>query len=348
VVGKFAPLHRGHELVIECALASCDEVVVISYSKPEMEGCAPESRANWLAARFPQTRRLVVSDETVASRLDGSEFVEVPANGADAEIHRRFVAHLCRCVLEIEIDAVFTSEDYGDGFAATLESEQRRYSADAPSVRHVCVDRARSAVPVSATRIRADVHAHRHWLAPEVYASFVKRVCILGGESSGKSTLAERLAAALRTIHVPEYGRALWEERAGVLTFGDLRSIGDKQIGLEDEAAKCAREFLICDTSPLTTLFYSEHLFARADPALRRLAQSHRYHTTVLCAPDFPFVQDGTRQDDAFRHRQHRWYVDQLTARGEAWLLVDGSVAERVQRVCAHLNSEPVVSAPGS
>jgi len=262
-----------------------------------------------------------------------SEFDTVPPNDAEAEVHRRFVARLCRRILDVEIDAVFTSEEYGAGFAATLESEQRRHRGDAPAVAHVSVDRARETIPVSGTLIRSDVHAHRHWLSPAVYASFVKRLCILGGESSGKSTLAEQLAAALDTLHVPEYGRELWERRGGARAFADLLHIAERQVALEDELARRAHEFLICDTSPLTTLFYSKHLFGRADPALDHLAATRRYDFTVLCAPDFPFVQDGTRQDDVFRRAQHDWYRRQLTTRGDEWLLVEGSVQRRVQDV---------------
>jgi NadR type nicotinamide-nucleotide adenylyltransferase len=325
--------------VIDRALALCDEVVVISYSKPELPGCAPDRRARWLAARFPQTRRLVVTDAALAAHRGSPELDEVPSNDADPATHRRFVAHLCRCILGVEIDAVFTSEDYGDGFATMLEAEQRRHRHNAPAVTHICVDRARQTVPVSATTIRADVHAQRRWLSPEVHASFVKRVCILGGESSGKSMLAERLAMALETVHVAEYGRELWERQQGVLAFDDLLAIGERQVALEDEAALVASEFLICDTSPLTTLFYSRHLFDRADPALERLATARTYDLSVLCAPDFPFVQDGTRQNAAFRLRQHEWYVAQLAARGDVWMLAEGAIDERVQAVRAFLTA---------
>lgn len=328
--------------MIDRALALCEEVVVISYSKPEMAGCDPDRRASWLGARFPQTRRLVVTEATLAAHRGTSEFDEVPPNDAHAERHRRFVAYVCRRILNVEIDAVFTSEDYGDGFAATLDAEQRRHHEHAPTVTHICVDRARRVVPISATMIRADVHAHRNSLSPEVYASFVKRICILGGESSGKSTLAERLAAVLDTVHVPEYGRELWELRDGALAFDDLQHIGERQVALEEEAALRAREFLICDTSPLTTQFYSQHLFGRVDPMLERLAASRRYDHTALCAPDFTFVQDGTRQDDAFRRRQHEWYLEQLGARGDAWMLAEGSPSQRVLAVCAHLRADGV------
>jgi NadR type nicotinamide-nucleotide adenylyltransferase len=323
-------------MVIERALALCDDVVVISYSKPEIPACGPERRASWLAARFPQARRLVVTDATLKAHRGASKFGSVPPNDADAEVHRHFVAFLCRCVLNVEIDAVFTSEEYGDGFAAILEAEQRRHNGG-PSVTHVSVDPVRRLVPISASIIRAAVHANRQWLSCEVYASFVKRVCVLGGESSGKSTLAARLASALETVYVAEYGRELWERKGGVLAFDDLLHIGERQVSLEDDAAGRGREFLICDTSPLTTLFYSQHLFGRVAPALELLAAERRYDLTVLCAPDFGFVQDGTREDDALRCRQHAWYLDRLAARGDAWMLAEGTVERRVQAICARL-----------
>src|SRR4051812_5145184 len=59
VVGKFSPLHRGHEYVIRRAMEDCEEVAIISYSKPEYPGCQAIRRERWLAALFPQTRRLV-------------------------------------------------------------------------------------------------------------------------------------------------------------------------------------------------------------------------------------------------------------------------------------------------
>jgi HTH-type transcriptional repressor of NAD biosynthesis genes len=335
VVGKFAPLHRGHELVIARALAACDEVIVMSYSKPELPGCPPATRAAWLAALFPTTRRLVVDDAALRAWAAGPR--EVPPNDASDEDHRRFVARLCVEHLHGFVDAVFTSEDYGDGFARALTRYFQGIDPAAPPVAHVLVDRARQQVPVSGSLIRADVHEHKAWLAPAVYASFVGRVCLLGGESSGKSTLAAELARVTGSAWVPEYGRTLWEEKGGALAFADLRAIGERQVALEDAAAPGAHRWLYCDTSPLTTLFYSHDLFGRADPVLETLAQ-RPYAATILCAPDFAFVQDGTRREPAFRDRQHAWYRQTLTRAGTPFTEVSGSVAARVAQVQAVLD----------
>lgn len=165
-----------------------------------------------------------------------------------------------------------------------------------------------------------------------VYADFVERVAILGGESSGKSSLAAALALRFDTLHVAEYGRELWEAKQGRLVFEDLLTIGRRQVAREDEACRRARRFLFCDTSPLTTLFYSRHLFGRAEEELERLA-ARPYRLVVLCAPDFPFVQDGTREGPRLRNAQHAWYRSELAARGMEVLPVEGPIEQRIASV---------------
>lgn len=329
VVGKFSPLHLGHELLLRRAEAACAELFIISYSLPEFPGCGAEERTAWMAELFPRAHRLVVTTAFLRERLPG---VELPANDADETVHRRFCGLLCREVFGGAVDAVFTSEDYGEGFARELTRFFRERDSSVPEVRHVLVDLARKAVPISGTVVRADVHGQRRHLSPVVYRSFVRRVCLLGGESSGKTTLSVALAERLGTVFVPEYGRELWVERGGNLFYEDMLRIGRRQVAMEMDAAAQAHRFLICDTSPLTTLFYSLAMFGRAEEELARLAR-RPYDLVVLCALDVPFVQDGTRQDEAFRARQHGWYLERLAQTGQAWVEVGGSVEERVGAV---------------
>lgn len=328
VVGKFCPLHKGHELLIDTAAAQCAHVVVISYTKPEFADMGPALRERWLRERFPCATVLVLDDERLAAacRERGLAPRAMPANAAPADAHRAFVAWLCTALLGRTVDAVFTSEDYGDGFAQALAA------AFCHPVRHVSVDPARRVVPVSGTAVRADVHGLRPLLSPAVYGDFVQRACFLGGESSGKSSMAAAFAHAIGSVHVPEFGRTLWERQGGVLSFADMARIAHTQVAEEQRLARDAVRWLSCDTSPLTTLFYSIELFGRVDPALARLAQ-RPYHALFLCAPDFPFVQDGTRQDEAFRLRQHEWYLAELARRGVPFVTLTGSPATRLDSV---------------
>lgn len=324
VVGKFSPLHLGHELLIREALAQCEQLYLLSYSLPELPGCEASRRERWLQARFADVPALVVTPASIqAWRGEGKVLPDLPHNEAPDHQQRQFVAELCQVVLGTTVDAVFTSESYGDGFAAHLAA------CFGHPVQHVCVDQARSTVPISGTRLREDPHGLKGFLAPPVYADFVERIVLLGGESTGKSSLAAALAQALGSVHVAEYGRECWLARGGSLHYDDLLHIGLTQVEHENAAAVRASRYLVCDTSPLTTLFYSGALFGRAEPELQRLAE-RPYGHILLCADDFPFVQDGTRQDDTFRRRQQAWYRDQLERRGWAYHELHGPLSERV------------------
>lgn len=203
VVGKFAPLHCGHERLINTALAQCEELFIISYSVPEMPDCEPEKRLTWLQVRFPRATVLVLTPELIARY----NLPAIPHNDADADIHRHYVATLCLQVLRCRPHAVFTAEDYGDGFAKVLT---KRF---AQPVEHIRLQRPRGDKSPSGTLIRSDVHRYRYMLAHDVYRSFVRRICLLGGESTGKSTLSKALADVLDTAYVAEFGRDYWEEK---------------------------------------------------------------------------------------------------------------------------------------
>jgi len=329
VVGKFCPLHRGHELVIRRALAECERVFVLSWSKPEHRGCEPERRSRWLERLFPQTTRLVLTEQRLAELDPPPEFATLPENDADPPVQRRFCGFICERAWQVRVQAVFGSEHYLETFAHELTRCFRRSVPAHPGVTAVVVDPERGNVPISGTLLRSDVHAHRRFLSPEVYADFVQRIALLGGESTGKSSLAATLAREYATLHVPEFGRELWEQRAGQLVFEDMVQIAKEQIAREQAAAAGASRWLFCDTSPLTTLFYSLDLFGRAAPELEQLA-ARSYDLVALCAPDFEFVQDGTRRDPAFRDRQDRWYREELLLRGVPFVMLGGTPEDRV------------------
>lgn len=335
VVGKFSPLHAGHEALLDHAASRCERLFIVSYSSPEFAHCDAARRQRWLALRYPAATLLVLDAPRLAalvSSLGLDHAPRLPANDAGDDEQRDFVLWLCRHVLACRVDAVFTSETYGDGFAAHLA---RGFSADvAPArhqVEHVCFDLERRRLPVSGTLLRAGAEPAVRWVAPCVNADLVGRIVIYGGESSGKSTLTLALAASLETTHVDEYGRELWLLRDGQLGYADLLEIGRVQIEREDLAAATARRWLVCDTSPLTTLYYCLDMFGKAPSELWRLA-TQSYTLTFVCAPDFDFVQDGTRRDPAFRLAQHEWYLETLRSRDIAFTVLEGSVEQRLQR----------------
>ena len=246
------------------------------------------------------------------------------------------MADVCILTLKRRVDAVFTSERYGPGFAEVLTQRFMLAGMGSAAVTHVPVDPDRIRIPMSGSQLRADPWLHWSFLPPAVAGTLVQRIAILGGESTGKSTLAQAVAREFRTECAQEYGRELWEARQGALTFDDMAAIADEQIRREDRATEKARRYVFCDSTPLTTLFYSEHLFGKSAPQLGEAA-CRTYNLTVLCEPDFSFVQDGTRRGPEFTAEQQTWYRMQLSQRGIPFLSVRGTLKERIDAVCNHL-----------
>lgn len=161
--------------------------------------------------------------------------------------------------------------------------------------------------------------------------SEVRRVAILGAESSGKSTLAGALAARHNTLWVPEYLREFVETHARVPDEGDQYGIACTQLEREDAAALKASGLLFCDTTPLMTAVYSRWYWGRVDAQLALLEGRHAYGVTLVTAPDSPWVADGLQRDsEAVRQGVHELLLRVLDERQIPYLLVSGSLQQRV------------------
>jgi NadR type nicotinamide-nucleotide adenylyltransferase len=171
--------------------------------------------------------------------------------------------------------------------------------------------------------------------------SVLRRVAILGAESSGKSTLAATLAVHYNTVWVPEYLREFVEAEARVPFERDQFRIAQIQMEREHAAAAGASRFLFCDTTPFMTAIYSGVYWGRADPQLAALDHLDDYAVTLVTAPDGPWVADGLqRESEAVRQSVHRALIDKLERRSIAYTLVTGSLEQRVvqaERVLNHI-----------
>jgi len=317
VVGKFAPLHKGHQHLIECARSESARVTVLCYAVPDFIAMPSALRAKWIEALYPDVQVLVPEG--------------APADKADGPVHWHFLRQWLSQA-GLEIDAVFSSEQYGAPFAAALGAAHRM------------VDLARMRIPVSASAIREDVHARRAWLAPGVYRHFVQRIALVGAESTGKSTLAAHLAQLGGTLYIPEVGREVWEAKQGRLTPGDYVDIAERHRAQEDAALDHCKRYLFVDTNALTTLllgFCYGHL-REAPPVLLDYANdcARRYHAHFLCGDDIPFHQDGWRDDAAWRSRVQGTVRYDLQVRGIAYAELRGTLEQRAAQVSAALEEE--------
>jgi HTH-type transcriptional regulator, transcriptional repressor of NAD biosynthesis genes len=318
VVGKFAPPHKGHQLLLETALSRCEHVTVLVYSNPDFANMPSKTRASWIQEIYPNARVLVPEN--------------VPHNDADDFAQREFV----KMFLErekIAVDAVFTSETYGSGFADHLQ------------VKHVLVDLERLQVPISGTRVRTDVHANRGILDPRIYRHFVQKIVFMGAESTGKSTLTEALANKYQTNFVAEYGREVWISKNGELELSDYVHIAKHHRELEDAAILESNQFLFVDTNAITTMFWCYAYEGAGLPELTDLATvaQTRYDHVFVCNDDIPFVQDGWRDDHVWRSRQQSLILYDLTVRGVPYTIVSGSLEERLAQVGKVLGVQSLV-----
>ncbi|MDQ3438861.1 MAG: AAA family ATPase [Planctomycetota bacterium] len=219
-------------------------------------------------------------------------------------------------------DFVFACEPYGFPLAEVL------------GARYIPVDRAREMVPVSAREVRANPLKYWEYLPVIVRPHFVKRVCLFGPESTGKSTLARRLAAHYDTAFVAEHARPLLDHKGGVCDSSDIPLIARGQVAAEDAMARQANRLLFCDTDPLLTSVWSEVLFSACPREVQELAMTRRYDLTLLTDIDAEWVDDGQR---FLPHRRQEFMercraaLDRSTRR---YARISGSWDDRFAQAC--------------
>ena len=160
----------------------------------------------------------------------------------------------------------------------------------------------------------------------------VKRVRMLGAESTGKTTLTSALAAAYDTLWNPEYGRPYTEigrEPGAPWTSAEFTHIARITCWYEDFLAGHARDVLFCDTDAYTTAVFHEVYLGHAATAFVELA-GRPYDLTVVCGLDVPWAHDGVREFEERRLWMQERYLEHARESGRPWLLVAGSHAERL------------------
>jgi NadR type nicotinamide-nucleotide adenylyltransferase len=168
----------------------------------------------------------------------------------------------------------------------------------------------------------------------------LKRIAILGAESTGKSTLAPRLAARYGTLWVPEYLREFVATQQRVPFEDDQLDIARTQREREEAMAASpeTRRFLFCDTTPLLTAVYSRIYWGRVPPELLALEAEHDYAATLVAGLDLPWVPDGLqRESEEVRQQVHECLLAVLRERGIPFTLLEGDLPQRMRQVEALL-----------
>ena len=159
-----------------------------------------------------------------------------------------------------------------------------------------------------------------------------KRILILGPESTGKSTLAEKLAEHFAEPWVPEVAREYLEKLDRPYAYEDLLQIGKQQMQLEDELAKQAKHYLFCDTDLRVIQVWSQNRYGKVDPWVLEELARRTYDLILLCATDLPWQEDPFREHPELEMRQQFFEIyQQLSqASGFPWILVSGFTDKRL------------------
>ncbi|MCU0433073.1 MAG: ATP-binding protein [Bacteroidia bacterium] len=136
----------------------------------------------------------------------------------------------------------------------------------------------------------------------------IKRVALLGAESTGKTTLARALALRFNTVWVPEYAREYMSLHPGEYTADDVEDIAREQLRNEDELAVRARGLLITDTEFITSAVWCEDVFGYCPKWISEKITEHRYDLYLLTSNDLAWVPDPVRVNSQRRDYFYNWY----------------------------------------
>jgi NadR type nicotinamide-nucleotide adenylyltransferase len=143
VCGKFYPLHKGHDYLIQTALENCDELTIMIVQQPQQKP-GGKLREKWIKHAYPRAKVILVND----IYKDGN--------------HRAWADFTIK-TLGYPPDIVFSSESYGEPWATTMGSK------------HMLVDPERKNVPISAKEIRKNPAGKREFINPEVRNYYLNR-----------------------------------------------------------------------------------------------------------------------------------------------------------------------------
>jgi NadR type nicotinamide-nucleotide adenylyltransferase len=184
------------------------------------------------------------------------------------------------------------------------------------------------------------------------------KVVVIGPESTGKSTLCEKLAAHYNTIWVEEYAREFLLKNGNAYTQEDLLIIAKGQIENEEKAIQLLSEsgsafpfgglrgqtnkkLLLIDTDMLVMKVWSEFVFNACDYFILNQIVERKYDCYLLCEPDIDWVKDELREypDVETRLTLFHHYKDLMAHQHCNWKSINGDYESRLQKAISHIDT---------
>ena len=321
--GSFNPLHLGHLECIIKAAGLCKELyIVISYRDNETD-VPLRVKIRWvyqLTKHIGNVKIITLKDETV----DKKDYTESYWD-SDSRIVKDKIGK--------KIDVVFSGDDYDENSFWNKCYEESDYIVF-PRNKY------------NSTEIRGDLYGHWDWMPQVVRTYFTKKVLIIGGESSGKSTLTINLANYFNTVYLEEVGRDLSE-----LSGTDIYMLPEDftRILLEHKAKEFrliekSNKVFFEDTDCLITHFFLDFLNDEESQKNGKLADAiaalNSYDLILFLEPDVEWVQDGDRSEviAADRKKYSEMIKKYYTDRGFGFKIISGDYNTRFDLAVKYVN----------
>ncbi|MBU6157659.1 MAG: AAA family ATPase [Bacteroidetes bacterium] len=174
----------------------------------------------------------------------------------------------------------------------------------------------------------------------------MKKIVIIGPESTGKSTLGAMLSEHYRTIWCPEYARTYLTEKGTNYEYEDLLHIAKGQVALEEEylhrlSNQSSSDLLFIDTDMYVMKVWSVFVFQQCHQYILDQIAIRKYDAYLLCKPDIQWEQDGLREypDPLIRQSLYHYYKDLLMHQHLPWIEIEGAYEERLRKAIAFVDS---------
>jgi len=165
------------------------------------------------------------------------------------------------------------------------------------------------------------------------------KIAITGPESTGKSTLAEKLATHYQTVWVPEYARTYVGNLDRPYTLQDIEAIAKGQLALKGQLQEQATRLLFSDTDLLVIKIWSEHAFGHCPDWILEQLAGQDYNLYLLMGVDLPWEPDPQREHPHLRQFFYDWYKRELEALQVPFVEISGQHDARLQQAMQQVDA---------
>ena len=152
----------------------------------------------------------------------------------------------------------------------------------------------------------------------------IKRIALLGPESTGKTTLCKQLAEHFKTVWVPEYSREYMEQLHRAYTLDDIEFCTKKQLEQENDLLSKANAFIFCDTELIVAKVWCEDVLKICPPWIEEEITKRKDDLYLLTYPDLPFTEDPVRENPLRREYFYELYKNELEKRSFIFDILTG------------------------